>query len=764
MNEQSVVGHRLPPIDSGVKSTGEAQYASDIALPHMLHGKVLRSPYPHALIKNIDASKAKRLPGVKAVVTAADTFGMKYSIYSPAAYPELLDKQALVGDKVRHIGDEVAAVAAVDEDSALLALELIDVDYQELAGVFDPLDAIEAGAPLVHDKERNIAWEINLDVGDVEKGFAQADHIRADKFTTHRMSHCPLETHACVATFDISGRVTIWSANQAPYRIRMFLARLMRIPESQVRVIVPAQGGGFGCRAELFPHEFCCALLSQKTSRPVKIVLDREEVFAATRYRHPMMIEVKTGVTKDGIITARQSRITVDNGAYNSTGPISSQLCMTFLHGVYHIPNIKSDAFLVYTNNPPGGPMRGHGGVQARFACDSHMDMIAEDLGMDTAELMLRNAVGPGETLAHGLKISSCGLKECMEKSSSAVSWKSKRRKREGYKGVGLACHAFISGVNQDPYVCHSALVKVHEDGGISLLTGVSDCGQGCNTVLSMIVAEEFGVGLDDIRFVTPDTEITPLDRGSFSSRVTFWTGNAVKAAAADAREQLFKIIADKLEANPADLIAKDRRVYVAGTPEKGLPIDEAIKYAQLASEGRPIIGRGFFTQPFDHPHLKSALGNQSPAYSFGSTGAEVKVDPDTGRVQLLRLIISHDCGRAINPMTVEGQLEGCAVMGAGATLTEHLMLKDGQVLSPSFLDYRLPTALDFQEVDCAIVESFEPKGPYGAKEAGEGTILSVAPAIANALYDAVGIRITDLPLTPEKVLASLERKLAGRV
>jgi 4-hydroxybenzoyl-CoA reductase subunit alpha len=764
MSEQSVVGQRLPPIDSGVKATGEAQYSSDITLAQMLHGKVLRSPYPHALIKKIDVSRAERLPGVKAVITAADTFGVKYSVFSPKVYPELQDKQALAVDKVRHIGDEVAAVAAVDEDSALEALELIDVDYQELDAVFEPIEATEPGAPLIHEKERNISWESNLDVGDVEKGFAQADHIREDRFTTQRMSHCPLETHSCVAAFDSSGRVTIWSANQAPYRIRMFLARVLKIPESKVRVIVPAQGGGFGCRAELFPHEVCSALLSQKSSRPVKIALDREEVFSATRYRHPMIIDLKTGVTREGVITSRQSRIIVDNGAYNSTGPISAQLCMTFLHGVYRVPNIKSDSLLIYTNNQPSGPMRGHGGFQARFACDSHMDMIAEDLGIDTAELMLKNAVGPDETLAHGLKISSCGLKECMGKSSSGINWKDKRRKREEHKGVGLASHAFISGVNQDPYVCHSALVKVHEDGGISLLTGVSDCGQGCNTILSQIVAEEFGVRLEDIRFVTPDTEVTPLDRGSWSSRVTLWTGNAVKAAAADAREQLFKIIADKLEANPSDLVAKDRLVYVAGSPEKGLPIDEAIKYAQLASEGRPIIGRGHFTQPFDHPHLRSALGNQSLAYSFGSTGAEVKVDPATGRVQLLRLIISHDCGRAINPMTVEGQLQGCAVMGAGGTLTEDLIIKKGQVLSPSFLDYRMPTAVDFQEIDCAIVESFEPNGPYGAKESGEGTILSVTPAITNALYDAIGVRITDLPLTPEKVLSALEGKQIKQV
>lgn len=759
MEELSVVGKRLPRVDGLPKATGEADYAGDLILPRMLYGKVLRSPHAHARIVNIDTGRARGLPGVKAVVTGKDTYGLAYTVLQELNDPALFDKQPICVEKVRHVGDEVAAVAAVDEDAAEEALDLIKVEYEPLPAVFDPVKAMEPGAPLIHEQERNIAWEIHLNAGDVDAGFAQCDLVREDTFRTQNVAHAVMEPHTCVAEFDSSGRVSIWSASQTPYRIRMNLARLLKMPESKVRVILPHVGGGFGARAELMPHEFCAALLSKISDRPVRIALTRDEVFNCTRTRHPMILTLKTGAKKDGTLLARQTKIVVDNGAYNSTGPIAVYLCVAFMHGVFRIPNLKLDAYLVYTNNPVNGPMRGHGGVQGRFAADSQMDMLAEDLGMDTAELMLKNAVNPGDTLAHKLHITSCGVKECIEKTTAAIGWKEKKTKRQGNRGVGLATHAYLSGVNQDPYVCHSAIVKVHEDGGISLLTGAADIGQGSNTVLAQIVAEEFGVTLDDVRVVVQDTEITPLDRGSFSSRVTLWTGNAVKAAAADAKQQLFKTIAQKLEANPEDLVARDRRLYVVGSPEKGMPIDEAIKYCQLATEGRPILGRGYYSMPFTLPSLKTAIGNLSAAYSFGATAAEVEVDIKTGQVKVLKLVVAHDCGRAINPTSVEGQIQGCAIMGMGGALTEILTLEEGRSLNPSFLEYKAPLIVDCPEIKEIIVETIDPEGPFGAKEAGEGPIISIAPAIANAIYDAIGVRITDLPVTGEKVLRALERK-----
>lgn len=773
MEELFVVGKRLPRIDGLAKAVGEAKFASDIVFPHMLYGKVLRSSLPHARILNIDTTKAKRLHGVKAVVTGKDTYGLSYTVLQELNDPTLFDKQPLCVEKVRYVGDEVAAVAAVDKDTAEEALQLIKVDYEPLPAIFDPVKAMEPGAPLIHERERNLAWEIHLNVGDVEAGFAQADHIREDTFHTWPIAHCTLEPHTCVAEFDSSGRISIWSSTQTPYRIRMNLARLLKIPESKVRVVLPHVGGGFGSRAELMPHEFCAALLSKCTGRPVKIALTRDEVFNCTRTRHPMTLTLKTGVKKDGTLVARQSRIIVDNGAYNSTGPIAVYLCVAFMHGVFRLPNIRCDAFLVYTNNPVNGPMRGHGGVQGRFAADSQLDMIARDLGIDTADLMLKNAAHSGDTLAHGLRVSSCGLKECIEKATQSAGWPTrmnlskrvltKGQKGDGqshkYRGFGIGCHAYLSGVNQDPYVCHSAIVKIHEDGGISLLTGAADIGQGSNTTLAQIVAEEFGVTLDDVRVVVQDTEVTPLDRGSFSSRVTLWTGNAVKAAAADAKQQLFRVIAEKLEANPEDLVIKNRQVYVIGAPGRGIPIDEAVKYCQLATEGRPIIGRGYYSMPFALPSLKTAVGNLSSAYSYGATVAEIEVDRTTGKVRVLNLTAAHDCGRAVNPLAVEGQIEGCAIMGLGAALSERLILEEGRSLNPSILDYKVPFIEDVPDIKSIIVETIEPEGPFGAKEAGEGPIISIAAAIANAVHDAVGVRITDLPLTPEKILKALKRE-----
>lgn len=756
MEEHGAVGARLPRIDGLPLATGQANFSCDISLPGTLYGKVLRSPLPHARVLNIDTSKAERLPGVKAVVIGKDTSGLTYTYWVELLDPTVMDKHPLAMDKVRHVGDEVAAVAAVDEETALAALELIQVDYEELPAVFDPEEAMKPEAPLIHEKERNVSIEIHLVHGDVEKAFSQSDHIREERFVSPPISHCVLEPHNCLAHFDSSGKLVIWSATQSPISIRTHLSRLLGLPPSQVRVITPHVGGGFGCRAEMIGFEYSAALLSMKTGRPVRVSLERDEVFYASRVRHPEVIYLKTGVKKEGVIQAQKVKLIMNNGAYNGWGPVGLFLSTTFLSAPFRLPNFQCDSYLVYTNNAVGGPMRGFGAPQVRFAADSHLDMIARELGLDTAEFMLRNAIKAGDRHDH-FNVTSFGVSETIGKAIQAAGWKEKRGKLPKGRGIGLGCHVHESGVNRNPYMSYTAQVRVHDDGRLTLLTGAIDVGQGARTVFAQIVAEEFGVRPEDVTVALQDTDITPLDHGTFSSRVTFWSGNAVKAAAADARRQLFEVMADKLEANIEDLVARDRKVFVKGSPDKAIPMDLAISTWQRERSGDSIIGRGLFALPVDHINLLAGEGRHSSPLSSGATVAEVQVDLETGHVTVLSLITAHDCGRALNPMSVEGQIQGAALMGMGYALTEELLWEKGSTMNPSFLDYRLPTSVDMPEMVPIIVESPDKLGPFGAKECGEGPLISLAPAIANAIYDAVGVRVRELPITSEKILTALE-------
>lgn len=757
MNDYTVVGKPLPRIDGPALASGQALYSVDIALPGMLYGKILRSPYPHARVLNINIDKAKKLSGVREVITAKETPRLPFWTQF-GAQVTYTDKCPLADERVRFVGDEVAAVAAIDEEIAEQALELIQVDYQELAAVFDPEIAMGPGAPDISGKGSNIAWEIHQNIGDFQAGFDQSDYIREDRFTTQPVTHFCLEPHNCVASFGAEGKVTIWSSTQAPYNIRGSVSQSLSIPVSQVRVITPAVGGGFGGKGGAFSHEVCAVLLSQKTGRPVKIVLARDEIVNATRVRHPHILDMKTGAKKDGTLMAEQVRLISDNGAYANLGGLGLLLAVTFLTGPFRVPNMKCDAYQVYTNNPMGGAMRGYGKAQTHFAINCHLDMIARDLGIDTAELMIKNGARPGETMPNGFRITSCGLAQCITEASKAAGLKKVLSGKKS-QGVGIAAYTYQTGLDRDPRTSSSAVVKVHEDGGISLLTGAVDIGQGCRTALAQIVAEEFGVGLDDVRWVLQDTELTPLDIGTFSSRVTFWAGNAVKAAAADAKKQLFQIMADKLEANPVDLVAKDKKVYVKGSPDRGIPMAEAVLACQLATQGRPIIGRGYYSRPPNPWNPRTGQGNISEAYSYGANLAEVEVDHETGEVKILRLIMAHDCGFAINPMAVEGQLEGCALMGMGFAFSEELLRDRELTMNPSFLDYKIPVSLSAPEIETILVETIDPEGPFGGKEAGEGLLLSIAPAVSNAIYDAVGIRVKSLPITPEKILKALESK-----
>jgi len=757
MSQHSVIGQRLPYVDGKIKSTGEAKFSADIGLAKMLIGKILRSPYPHARILNIDTSRAERLIGVKGIVTGKDTAGVKIGFAPVIPFTE--DKCQLVVDKVRFIGDEVACVAATDEDIAEEALDLIQVEYEQLPAVFDPEEAMDPKAPRIHDHaERNISVECHLHYGDVEKGFRQSDYVREDRFITQYVNHSFLEPHASVADFDSSGKLTIWASTQTPYYLRRDLARTLQMSEVMIRVIKPCVGGGFGGKAEMFPLSFCAAILSKKTGRPVKIVYTREEVFSSGSRRHPTKFTMKIGVKRDGTLMAKQCSLISDGGSYCSIGSIT-----IYLHGVaqtlpYRLPNFKYDGYRVYTNKPFCGAQRGHGFVQPQFATEVQLNIIAEELGLDPVELRLKNYLRAGEVAPNGVRVISTGLVEGIERAMKDSSYREKWRKRKDHKGIGMACSGFVSGAGFDfhmtPTPFTTASIRMLRDGTFGLFTGTSDIGQGSNTVLSQIAAEELGVSMEDIRITAGDTETAPYDMGSYSSRVTLFAGNAVKAAASEAKKKIFQIAAQKLEANVEDLEAGGGRVYIKGSPDRGMSFSEIMN----ASERTPIVGHGHFNPETGPVDMQKGIGNLSPTYSFDCYVAQLEVDGETGKIKVTRIDAAHDCGFAVNPMNVEGQLQGSIQMGLGQALSEDIIMDKGQILNPSFLDYKFPLSVDMPEINPIIIESMDPVGPFGAKEASEGIILPVPPAIANAIHDAVGLRVFELPITPEKILESLER------
>ena len=751
----NVVGTRVPMLDAGLKVKGAAQFTDDLVLPGMLFGKILRSPLPHARILNIDTSKAEKLPGVKGVVTGRDIPDRQYGIV-----PMAKDEYALAKDKVRYIGDDVAAVCAIDPEIAEEALELIDVDYEELPAVFDPREAIKEGAPVIHaGVKNNTSFAINKEFGDVARAFAESDAVFEDRFYSQAVNHAPLEPHAALAQFDpLNGDLTLWSSTQIPFFLRRNLSNTLQIPESKVRVIKPKVGGGFGQKIDMFAKDFCAAWFAIHLGKPVKFVYEREEVFISTRQRHPMYITVKTGVKKDGTILGQQFQAHADGGAYNSTAPTMIALSCFFLMIPYHIPNLIYEGYHIYTNKPVGGAMRGHGIPQARFAVERQLDMIAGRMGVDPVEIRIKNSIHAGQPHSAGFVINTCGFSESVTRAAESIGWQEKRGKLPLGRGVGLAGASFPSGVSNMSHISSGAVVQLGRDGAVNVLSGAADIGQGAETVISQIVAEELGVSLEDIRITAADTGITPLDPGTFGSGVTVRAGNAARLAAMSARNKLFEFIAQKLEANVADLVAENRNIFVKGSPEKGMTFSAALKAYQYADLPMPIVGRGSWMAPASEPTtLFKEDGNFAPNYSFMTQAAEVEVDLRTGRVKLLKMVTAHDCGTPINPMLVEGQLEGSVVGGMGQALYENVIVEKGQVMNPSFLDYGFPTFMEMPEIEAIEVETDDPIGPFGAKEAGEGTQLSPAPAIVNAVYDAIGVDFMELPITPEKILDALE-------
>ncbi len=750
----SFVGKRVPKLDAPAKATGQVVYGHDMKLPRMLYGKILRSEHAHARILAVDTSKARALPGVRAVMTAEDIPEVKIGWAR--------DNPVLKSGKVCSMRDEVAAVAAVDEDTAREALELIKVEYEELPGVFDPEEAMKPGAPLLHAEAPNNIQEKMRQAyhhGDVRKGFDESDVVIEDRFRMPFVTHCCMGTCFCLASFGPTGDLTVWSSTQMPFLYQRDLSTAVGVPSNKVRIIKAAIGGAFGSKLDMYPFEPICVFLAQKTGCPVKITFTREEEFIASPTRQPVICDIKSGAKNDGTLVARQVSMILDNGAYSSWGATTPLVMMQSISSLYRVPNVKYDVVVAYTNNPYSGAMRGYGNPQATFVVESHMDMLAHELGMDPMEFRLKNANQSGDVTGQGVKITSCGLTECIEKAAESVSWEEKRAKA-GNRGVGMASMIHVGGgARIYPSDGCGSTVKVDDFGKVTLVTGSTDMGQGSDTILAQIVAEELGVPVENIAVVNTDTDITPWDVGAHASRTTFVAGNSARIAAADAKQQILQAAAENLGEKVEDLDMKEGKVFRKGEPEEWIPFEKMVRGKHFRPDGDVVLARGWYEPPTERQD-KEFRGNISAAYGFATQAIEVEVDTQTGEVKVLKIAAAHDVGRAINPMAVEGQIHGGVSMGLGYGLYEELVVEEGRVLNPNFADYALPTVLDMPEIDCIIVETDDQAGPFGAKGMAEPACIPTAPAIANAVYDAVGVRIRDLPVTPEKVLRALKEKV----
>ena len=758
-----VVGKALRKVDATAKVTGTTKFADDLFLPRMLYAKLLRSPHAHARIVSTDPSPAAALAGVKAVLTGKDLpipFGI---------LPVSQDEHALALDKVRFVGDPVAAVAATSEEAAAAALAHIAVRYEPLRPVTDALDALAHPEPRIHDYGDlgNLHKLIHLEFGDVEESFRDADLVREDTFFFEGSTHLPMEQHAAVADWSADGKLTLWSSTQTPHYVHRALAKVLELSPARIRVIACPNGGGFGGKSDPFSHEIVAAKLAMVTGRPVKITLTREEVFYCHRGRHPTLMWVKTGVKKDGAITGMHFRSLLDGGGYGSYGVASTYYTGALQTVTYHVPRYKFQGARAFTNKPPCGPKRGHGTPQPRFALEVHLDKIAEQLGLDPAELRLRHLVPPDSLTANWLRVGTMGLGRCIEKVVGGSGWKDKFRKLPTGKGIGLACSSYITGAGLPIYwnaMPHSGVqLKCDRGGGVTAFCGSTEIGQGSDSILAAIVAEVLGIDPLDVAVVTGDTDLTPVDLGSYSSRVTLMTGNAAVQAAERAREIIARHAAAKLDVSVERVAFAEGRVFDVERPERGLTFADAVQLAE-AAEG--TVGTvGSYTPPPSPGKYRGAGVGPSPAYSYSACVAEVDVDPATGIVRVPKIWIAHDVGRAINAASVMGQIEGSVYMGLGEALMEEMAYRGNRNVVhkiPSLLEYKSPTTLEMCDVVTYVVEDPDPNGPFGAKECGQGPLLPVPPAVANAVYDAVGVRVDEVPITPEKVFKALRRKEKG--
>jgi 4-hydroxybenzoyl-CoA reductase alpha subunit len=767
----NVVGKPFRKVDARAKCTGQTKFADDIVLPRMIYAKILRSHLPHALIKSIDTTKALALPGVFAVLTGNE-LPIPYGIL-----PVSQDEHALCVDKVRFIGDPVAAVAAIDEDTAFDAMNLIEVEYEALPAIASIEEALLIDEPRIHEygDGGNVHKKVSLEFGDVEEGFAEADLVREDTFFYEGNTHLPLEQHAAVAYFDPDNKLTLWSSTQTPHYVHRALAKVLQLPASHIRVIATPNGGGFGGKSDPFNHEVAVCKLSMMTGRPVKVTLTREEVFYCHRGRHPVLMHVKTGVKKDGSITGMHFKSFLDGGAYGSYGVASTFYTGALQTVTYNVPRYKFQGVRLFTNKPPCGPKRGHGTPQPRYALEVQLDKIAEDLKLDPAEIRRQHLVKPNSLTANYLRIGSMGLGKCIDKIVDGSDWKNKfsgwdpdKRRLPFGKGIGIACSSYICGAGLPIYWNNmpqsGVQLRLDRQGGVCVMCGSTDIGQGSDSILAYIVAEILGIDPFDIRVVTADTDLTPVDLGSYSSRVTLMTGNAAIQAAERARELLVMAVAEKLGTPIENLSLAERRVFDVENPEVGVSFAEAVVLAE--SKFGTIGTVGSYSPPPSPGKFKGAGVGPSPAYSYSAAVAEVDVDPSTGIVVVERIWIAHDIGQSINPMLVMGQVEGSVYMGLGEILMEEMAYRGNRNVVhkfPSMLEYKSPTTMEMCDVKTYLIEDADPNGPFGAKEVGQGPLLPVPPAVANAVYNAVGVRIDEVPIMPEKVLKALREKERGR-
>jgi len=752
-SDLSIIGTPQPKIDGIEKVTGSATFATDIIRPGMLHARMKRSPHAHARVLGVDTSKAMALQGVKAVLTIDDVPRVRHA-GAPAPRTESLAEDQFIFDEiVRFLGDGVAAVAAENEETLEEALALIKVEYEVLPAVFDVNSALEPDAPQIHESGNElIDPALLIEQGDIDKGFDEADYVIEQNYSTGRPSHCYMEPNVCVCKFSADNKLTIWSSTQGAFMVRGILSEVLGIPVNKIQVIVEHMGGGFGGKQDLYQHEFICALLAQKTGHTVKMEYTREECFVAGKSRHPVDIKMKHGFKQDGTLTAREVLYVSNTGAYASHGRGITAVGCHDITSLYRCDNLRIEGHSVYTNSPIAGAFRGYGAVQSYFALDCQMDEIAEMLGMDPVEFRIQNAVGDGDQGPSGYPILGNSLASCLRYGAEEVGWfeRHQKTKQDGSgrfkRGWGVGTEMHTSGASPDIKEQSNAILKMNEDGTIHLLTGVADLGTGAHTVMAQIAAEELGIAVEDVRVITGDTDVMPFDNGAYASRTTFVGGGAVSRAANKIKKDLLRMAAVQLDVETSELDLANGSVFVKTDPSQFVPLKDLVQGHEGGIPPRTLIEQGSYEPGTD--------------YSFAAHFVEVEVDTETGKVEVKQVVAVHEIGKAINRIGVEGQIEGGIQQRIGHSLIEDLLLdpKTCRILNASFVDYKMPLAMDMPPIKTIILEENpSPEGPFGAKGVGEDPILPIGPAIANAVYDALGIRFRTLPITPEMVLKALE-------
>ncbi len=751
-----VVGKSVPRADGLEKVTGHSRYAADVSLPGMLVGKVLRSPHAHARIVSIDTSEARSIPGVRVVITADDTPKIKWGFFVADQYP-------LSVDKVRYIGEEVAAVAAVDARTADAAIRAIKVVYEELPAVFDAEEAMQPGAPSIHEVANNVAAHFKIERGDVEKALASADVVVDETFESMLQWQSAIEMHGALADWHPSGKITIWSCLSGTYRARLQIAKAMDMDPGQIRVIQTAVGGGFGGKSMDDNNAVITALLAKAARRPVQLINSREDDFIAGRPRPNIRIRVRVGFKRDGTMVGKDLRLVTNNGAYSGKAPAVGGVAALRHDTLYLNECVRTELFVPYTNQVPTGAFRGFGNPSAEWAVEQAIDIACEKLGLDPRDVALKNAIGPGRVSPHGNRVKSCELKECIVRATAMLGWDEKRKNRTPWRGLGLALSAHVSGKRHFyDYDGSTVILSVNQDGRIMILCGEGEVGQGNTTILAQIAAEELGVPFEQVSIGDADTDTAPFVLGAFASRLAYVAGNAVRVAAAEAKTVILEAAAEFMETAPGDLEIRAGRVQLKGAPAGGasMSLGEVASRRNFRRGGKPIVVTGTWDADSES-HGKDKHGSESGAFSFCAHAVEVEVDPETGQVRIVDYAIATDSGTILNPTLARGQVDGGLIQGIGYALTEGMQIEDGQLQNPNFSDYKIPCMPDIPPMQSEFVPSYEPTGPFGAKGVGEISMDPVAAAIGNAVADAIGARIHTLPITPEKVLAAIDARNA---